>query len=51
MGVDYSANHATTRPKSEMFLTVINRVLATKLASLTHINSNNLGKFELTNIP
>ncbi|KAL5454471.1 78 kDa glucose-regulated protein [Paraphaeosphaeria minitans] len=33
---------ATTRPKTEMFFTVINRVLAT---------NNNLGKFELTNIP
>ncbi|KAJ4988286.1 glucose-regulated protein [Stagonosporopsis vannaccii] len=39
------------KPKTEMFFTVINRVLATKTVSLMHLNSNNLGKFELTNIP
>jgi hypothetical protein len=51
MGVGYSANHATTTPKTEMFFTVINRVLATKPVLLTLTTSNNLGKFELTNIP
>ncbi len=51
MGVDYSANRATTRPKTDMFFTVTNRVLATKPVSLILLNSNLLGKFELTNIP
>jgi hypothetical protein len=51
MGVGYSANRATTRPKTGMFFTIINRVLAIKSVLLISPNSNNLGKFELTNIP
>jgi hypothetical protein len=52
-GVDYTANHATTRPKTGTFFIVINQPLATKPKSglLIYLNSNNLGKFELTNIP
>jgi heat shock protein 5 len=51
--VDYTANHATTRPKTGTFFIVINQPLATKPKSglLIYLNSNNLGKFELTNIP
>jgi hypothetical protein len=51
MGVDCSANCATTRAETEMFFTVVNRALAIKFALLIFLNSNNLGKFELTNIP
>lgn len=51
MGVDFIVNHANTRPKTGMSFTVTNRVLAIKHVSLTFLVSNQLGKFELTNIP